>query len=86
MIKKYLKESITDRTKRANLNIIISFFFKGASILLSFLLVPLTINYIKPDAYGVWLTLSSLVGWVAMFDIGIGNGLKNKLSDRKSVV
>lgn len=85
MIKKYLKESITDRTKRANLNIIISFFFKGASIFLSFLLVPLTINYIKPDAYGVWLTLSSLVGWFAMFDIGIGNGLKNRLSESLAV-
>jgi O-antigen/teichoic acid export membrane protein len=39
------------------------------------------ISYIKADAYGVWLTLTSLVGWVAMFDIGIANGLKNKLSE-----
>lgn len=85
MIKKYFQESISDRTKRANLNIVISIFFKGASIFLSFLLVPLTINYIKPDAYGVWLTLSSLVGWFAMFDIGIGNGLKNKLSESLAV-
>jgi len=49
--------------------------------LLSFILVPLTINYIKSDSYGVWITISSLVGWVAMFDIGIANGLKNKLSE-----
>ena len=85
MIKKYFQESISDRTKRANLNIVISIFFKGASIFLSFLLVPLTIKYIKPDVYGVWLTLSSLVGWFAMFDIGIGNGLKNKLSESLAV-
>lgn len=85
MIKKYLQESISDRTKRANLNTILSLFFRGGSILLSFLLIPLTINYIKPDAYGVWITLSSLVGWVAMFDIGIGNGLKNKLSESLAV-
>ena len=45
------------------------------------MIVPLTINYIKPDAYGVWLTLTSLVGWVAMFDIGIANGLRNRLSE-----
>jgi len=35
--------------------------------------------------YGVWLTLSSLVGWVAMFDVGIGNGLKNKLSESLAI-
>lgn len=81
MIKKYIENSFYDRTKRANLNILISFFFRGGSILLSFILVPLTINYIRPDAYGVWLTLTSLVGWVAMFDIGIANGLRNKLSE-----
>ncbi|HEY6142129.1 MAG TPA: oligosaccharide flippase family protein [Flavobacterium sp.] len=84
MIKKYFKTP-TDRTQRANVNTILSLFFRGGSILLQFALVPLTIHYIKPDAYGLWLTLSSLVGWVAMFDIGIGNGLKNKLSESLAV-
>lgn len=56
-------------------------FFRGGSIALQFVLVSLTISYIKPDSYGVWLTLSSLVGWIAIFDIGIGNGLRNKLSE-----
>lgn len=81
MKKKYLETSNSDRTKRANINVLISVFFRGGSILLSFILVPLTINYIKPDAYGVWLTLTSLVGWIAMFDIGIANGLRNRLSE-----
>ena len=81
MIKDYFKISFSDRSKRANVNILISFFFRGGSILLSFILVPLTINYIKPDAYGVWLTITSLVGWIAMFDIGIANGLRNRLSE-----
>ena len=84
MIKKYFKTP-TDRTQRANVNTVLSLFFRGGSILLQFALIPLTIDYIKPDAYGVWLTLSSLVGWVAMFDIGIGNGLKNKLSESLAV-
>ena len=81
MIKKYLKAATFDRTKRANYNTVLSLFFRGGSILLQFTLIPLTINYINPDVYGVWLTLSSLVGWVAMFDIGIANGLRNKLSE-----
>lgn len=81
MIKKYLETYNSDRTKKANINVLISVFFRGGSILLSFILVPLTINYIKPDAYGVWLTLTSLVGWIAMFDIGIANGLRNRLTE-----
>lgn len=81
MIKKYFNQFKSDRTKKANLNTIISLFFRGGSIILSFILVPLTINYIKPDAYGIWITLTSLVGWMSMFDIGIANGLKNKLSE-----
>lgn len=81
MIKKYLEISFADRTKRANVNIVISVFFRGASILLSFILIPLTINYINSESYGVWITLTSLVGWVAMFDIGIANGLRNRLSE-----
>ena len=81
MIKKYLEISFADRTKRANINILISVFFRAGSILLSFILVPLTINYIKADAYGVWLTITSLVGWIAMLDVGIANGLRNRLSE-----
>ncbi len=43
--------------------------------------MPLTIKYINPNIYGVWLTLSSIVGWLSFFDIGLGNGLKNKLTE-----
>lgn len=81
MLDKYFKKYINDRTQKTNLNTFLSLFFRGASILLSFILIPITIKYIKPDVYGVWLTLSSLVGWISMFDIGIANGLKNKLSE-----
>ena len=81
MIGRYLKKYSSDRTQKTNFNTFLSLFFRGASILLSFILIPLTIKYIKPDVYGVWLTLTSLVGWIAMFDIGIANGLKNKLSE-----
>ncbi|KRD63899.1 hypothetical protein ASE40_00695 [Flavobacterium sp. Root935] len=42
------------------------------------MVVPLTINYISPYQYGVWITISSIIGWLSFFDIGFGNGLKNK--------
>ncbi|MFW0716675.1 lipopolysaccharide biosynthesis protein [Pedobacter sp. N23S346] len=61
-------------------NVIISFGVKGGSILVGLILVPLTINYISATNYGIWLTLSSLMSWMSFFDIGMGNGLRNKLT------
>jgi len=69
------------RTLKAKKNILISFIFSGLSILVSFLLVPLTLEYLNPTKYGIWLTLSSILGWLGFFDIGLGNGLRNKLTE-----
>ncbi len=69
------------RTIKAKKNIIISFGLKGFNILVGFLLVPLTLGYLSPTKYGIWLTLSSIIGWFGFFDIGLGNGLRNKLAE-----
>jgi O-antigen/teichoic acid export membrane protein len=69
------------RTRRATNNILGSFFIKGLSILVSLILIPLTLNYLTPYDYGVWLTLSSVLLWLDYFDIGLGNGLRNKLTE-----
>ena len=45
------------------------------------MLVPLALNYLDVTRYGIWLALSSLVGWFSFFDVGMGNGLRNKLSE-----
>lgn len=67
------------RTARAKKNICRMFLLKGVSILCSLMIVPLTIDYVSSYEYGIWLTISSLVAWLSFFDIGIGNGLRNKV-------
>lgn len=62
-------------------NVIFSLFLRGISILCSLILVPLTLNYLSADQYGVWLTLNSIVTWFNVCEIGIGMGLKNKLGE-----
>ena len=69
------------RTARAAQNISLSLIIKGGSILISFLLVPITLDYLNPYEYGIWLTLNSILSWVYIFDIGLGNGLRNKLTE-----
>jgi O-antigen/teichoic acid export membrane protein len=70
-----------ERSLNAKKNILGSFFIRGVSILTNLLLVPLTISYINPTRYGIWLTLSSIIGWFSFFDIGFGNGLRNKFAE-----
>jgi len=47
--------------------------------------VPLTINYVNPTQYGIWITLSSIIAWVSFFDIGFGHGLRNRFAEAIAV-
>ncbi|HTP13774.1 MAG TPA: polysaccharide biosynthesis protein, partial [Bacteroidota bacterium] len=70
-----------DRSVRAKKNIAAMFALKGVSILVGFLLVPMTLHYLNPTNYGIWLTLSSVFGWLLFFDVGLGNGMRNKFAE-----
>ena len=73
------------RTLRAKKNIAASFFIKGLGIAVGLMLVPLTINYLDPTRYGIWITLSSIIGWFGFFDIGLGHGLRNKFAEALAI-
>lgn len=55
--------------------------YKGVSILLSLIYVPVVLNYLGDYKYGVWATVLSILSWISYFDLGIGNGLRNRLSE-----
>jgi len=67
------------RTKKITKQVLLSSIFKVGTIGANFLLVPLTMEYLDIERYGVWLTLSSFIAWFSFFDIGLGHGLQNKL-------
>ncbi len=69
------------RTANLKKNILASFGIKGISILVSLLLVPLTIDFLSPELYGVWLSLSAIYSWISFLDIGFSQGLKNRLAE-----
>src|SRR6266542_424892 len=70
-----------ERSIQVKKNILTSFLAKGGTIAINLFLVRITIDYVSPLQYGVWLTLSSIIAWFSFFDIGFGNGLKNKLTE-----
>ena len=74
----------SNRSKEAIWNIVLSFVAKGVSVACSLLIVPLTINYVNPTRYGIWLTLSSIIAWVYLFYFGMGHGFRNKFAEAKA--
>lgn len=72
------------RSIEAKKNIAGSFLIKGVNIAISLILVPITIHYVNPTEYGIWLTMSSMVAWISFFDIGFTNGLRNRFAEAKA--
>ena len=72
------------RSIKAKKQIIASFGLKGISILLNLAYVPLLLDYLGKEEYGIWLTLTSIVTWFSFFDIGLGNGLRNNFAKAKA--
>jgi len=78
---KQLLDNRNTRSFKAKKNILFGFGIKGISIVIGLVLVPITIDYLDTTRYGIWITLSSFLGWFSFFEIGLGTGLKNKLSE-----
>lgn len=73
--------SSASRTKLVVKNAILSICLKFVSIVVSFLVVPLTIKYVDATQYGIWMTISSIVAWTNFFDLGLANGFKNRFAE-----
>jgi len=58
-----------------------TFIFKGGAVLLNMLSIPLYLQYFNNnEALGIWFTIINVLNWILTFDLGIGNGLRNKLT------
>lgn len=61
-------------------NMLGAFLVKGASLIVSFILLPLYIRFFNDKTtLGLWYTILSVLNWVTLFDLGLGHGLRNKL-------
>ena len=70
-----------DRSRYLFANIAASFLIKGWSAVVVLLLVPATLHCLGEYQNGIWLTISSLLLWIDNMDIGLGNGLRNKVAE-----
>jgi O-antigen/teichoic acid export membrane protein len=71
-----------ERYRRAGVTASTSYVAKALTVLASFVSVPLTVDYLGAERYGVWLTINSLLTWMVLADFGLaGNALVNVLSE-----
>ena len=75
---------LSTKDKRSQIlknNILFSGILKMIGLLSSLFIVPITIGYLDNEMYGVWMTISSILFWIGAFDIGLGNGMRNYLTE-----
>ena len=80
----FLKSNGNARTNRSIKNIIFTFALKMISIATSLMIVPLTIGFLNTTKYGIWLAISSMLGWFSYFDMGLTHGFRNRFAEAKA--
>ncbi|QMW05270.1 oligosaccharide flippase family protein [Spirosoma foliorum] len=79
MIKSTFRQRIDARSLIVYRNIVESILLKGAGVLIGFLTVTLTVQYISVKDFGIWMTITYLTSWFSLVDVSFGNGLRNSL-------
>jgi O-antigen/teichoic acid export membrane protein len=82
-----LKRLWSDQDERNLLiHIALAFGVKGLALVLSFFSMPLYIRFFgNDDVLGLWYTILSMLSWVHICDLGLGNGLRNRLTEALAV-
>ena len=70
-----------ERHRRIALSGLAAMVAKAVSVIVMFVTVRLTANYLGNERYGMWMTISSLTLLFGFADLGLGNGLLNAISD-----
>ena len=68
------------RTALVQKNILWSFIIKGWSGIVMLASIPVTIACLGEYKNGLWMTIATILLWIDCFDIGLGNGMRNKLT------
>lgn len=81
ILKKLKFINLEKSEKNLIINIIAAFAIKGLSLIISLFSTPQYIKFFGDNnVLGVWYTILSVLSWITICDLGLGNGLRNKLT------
>jgi O-antigen/teichoic acid export membrane protein len=69
-----------ERFRRAALTTLASAASRGLSLGTNLISIPLTLNYLGPERFGLWVTIASANTLLDFADLGISNGLMNSIA------
>lgn len=68
-------------TRNVASNIIATVGIKGFTLILALLTIPAYLRFFSDNVQlGVWFAIAAVLDWFLVFDLGIGNGLRNNLT------
>lgn len=56
-------------------------FSKGIVLLVNALSIPITVRYLGPEQFGVWITISTTLSLLVVLDLGVASALTNLISE-----
>lgn len=54
---------------------------RGSVFLVNAISVPITVRYLGPEEYGLWVTISMTIAMLVVLDVGIASTLTNRISE-----
>ena len=69
-----------ERYRRISLSSLSGVGERGLTVLTTLISIPLALDYLGMERYGLWVTITSVIALLTFADLGIGNGLLNVLS------
>ncbi|MBN2576666.1 MAG: MATE family efflux transporter [Deltaproteobacteria bacterium] len=69
-----------ERYRRIGLTTVSGFAYRLFSMAISLVTVPLILGALGKARFGLWTTITTVTAWVALFDLGLSNGLVNRLA------
>lgn len=73
--------SLDARTLIVIKNTVATALMKTGVLACSLIMVPITLDYLNTENYGIWMAMTSILFWFAFFDIGLGNGMRNYMAE-----
>jgi O-antigen/teichoic acid export membrane protein len=72
-----------ERARKATWSVAVGYLARALAIVISFVSVPLTLNYLDKERYGLWLTISSIIAYLNVTDLGLGLSLQNRVAESR---
>lgn len=77
--------TLDPQLRKSYLQMLFSLLIKFLSMVLSFISVPIILNFSSYEDYGIYLALTSSFALINILDIGLGDGLRNKFAEARNL-